>query len=146
MPQNSYLQVSIISPGGKVYETTEAKVVTAPSAAGEVSILPKHAPLFTKLNPGEITVKEEKDAHIFAVFGGFMYVNPDSQVTVLADFAQRSEKIDVDTAQKAKAEAERLMQHKEKYSKDEFARIELTLKQALFAIKIAEKSKRKKTI
>jgi len=144
MTPNNHLEVTLITPTGKIYETTNAKVVIAPAVRGEVAILPKHAPLFTKLNPGEITVKDETGIHNFAVFGGFMDVNPDSQVTIMADFAQRSEKIDLLAAEKAKAEAERLMQHQAKYSKDEFTRLELTLKQALFAIKMVEKSKRKR--
>lgn len=148
MPGNNnsnYLSVAIVTPEGKVYESNEVKVVVAPATLGEVAILPKHAPLFTRLQPGEVKIKTGDKDHVFAVFGGFMDVNPEGQVTVLADFAKRSEEIDFESTKKAKEEAERLMQNKPAYSKDEYARIELTLKQALFAVRIAEKVKRKRT-
>ena len=141
--QDNFLSVSIVTPGGSVFESSQVKVIVAPSALGEVAILPHHAPLFAKLNAGEITVKTKEQTQTFAVFGGFMDVNPEGQVTVLADFAKRSHEIVLQAGKRAREEAERLMQQKEKYSEDEFAHIETTLKQALFSIKIAEKTKRK---
>src|SRR3990167_2376994 len=141
IPNNS-LSVSILTPAGPVYESQEVKVVVAPAVLGEVAILPHHAPLFTWLNAGEVTVTtSEGQSQTFAVFGGFMDVNPDGEITILADFARRSHEIDLAAAQKAKAEAEKLMEQKQTYSEDEFARIETILKQALFSIKIAEKLK-----
>ena len=144
MPPNNTLNVSLITPDGEVYQDSQAAVVIAPASLGEVSILPNHIPFFTRLNTGEVTIKSSDKAQTFAVFGGFMDVNPEGQVTILADFAKRSQEIDLQTAQKAKAEAEKLMQNKTKYSKKEYARIETALKQALFTIKMAEKVKKRK--
>jgi F-type H+-transporting ATPase subunit epsilon len=141
---NNHLTVAILTPGGLVYENQEVKVVVAPAALGEVAILPRHAPLFTRLNAGEVTVTpKEGQSQTFAVFGGFMDVNPEGEITILADFARRSHEIDLAQAQKAKAEAEKLMEQKQLAGEDEFARIETVLKQALFSIKIAEKLKQR---
>lgn len=144
MTSDNNLKVSIITPEETVYQTQEAKVVVAPASLGQVAILPSHSPLFTKLNSGEIKVRLQKNQeNHFAVFGGFMDVN-NNQVIILADFAQRSEAIDLKTAQKAKQEAETLMKNKQKYSKEELLKLETNLKKALFTIKIAEKLKLKK--
>ena len=139
------LQVSILTPDGQVWETREATVVVAPAVLGEVAVLPNHVPLFTRLGAGEVTLTTKDQRQSFAVFGGFMDVNPEGRVTILADFAKRSVEIDLNAAQKAKEEAEKLMQQKQEYSEDEFARIETTLKQALFSIKIAEKLRQKRS-
>jgi len=144
MSSKSFLDVSIITPDGEAYQDSQTSVVIAPASLGEVSILPNHAPFFAKLNAGEVKIKNNGKIQAFAVFGGFMDVNPEGQVTILADFAKRSQEIDLQTAQKAKTEAEKLMQDKTKYSKEEYARIETTLKQALFTIKMAEKAKKRK--
>ena len=93
MANNKLLTVSIVTPEGTVYKTEDAKVVIAPAVLGEVAILPRHAPLFTRLKAGEITIKTLTVKQTFAVFGGFMDVNPESQVTILADFAKRSEEL-----------------------------------------------------
>ena len=143
MPHNQGLQVSIVTPEGKTYEESRVKTIIAPAILGEVAILPDHIPLFTKLRPGEVTIKGEGQEYTFAVFGGFMDVSIEGQVTILADFAKRSKDIDLQSARQAQSQAEKLMQKKNEYSKDEFARIETSLKQALFAIKIAEKRKGK---
>lgn len=144
MSSKSFLDVSIITPDGETYQDSQASVVIAPASQGEVSILPNHAPFFARLNAGEVTIKSSDKTQTLAVFGGFMDVNPEGQVTILADFAKRSQEIDLQTAQKAKAEAEKLMQDKTKYSKEEYARIETALKQALFTIKMAEKAKKRR--
>lgn len=146
MSSNHHLEVAIVTPDGEVYQDSQVNVVIAPAALGEVSILPNHAPFFTKLSAGEVRIKASGQSHNFAVFGGFMDVSPEGGVTILADFAQRSHEIDLENAQKAKTEAEKLMREKQKFSKEEYARIETALRQALFTIKMAEKAKKRKSI
>ena len=69
----------------KVHENVfagEAKSVTIPTTAGEVTILPKHEPLVSTLKPGTITVRDEAGDHTFSVDSGVLEVSYD-QVTVL---------------------------------------------------------------
>ena len=74
-----------------------------------MGILPKHAPLLTILTAGEVMVKRQgEDDLFFAVSGGWMEVRPD-KVTILARTAERSDEIDLQRAEAARASAEALV-------------------------------------
>jgi F-type H+-transporting ATPase subunit epsilon len=60
----------------------EAKSLTVPTAAGEVTVLAKHEPMVTTLKPGTITVRDAAGDHTFAVDSGVLEVSND-QATVL---------------------------------------------------------------
>ncbi|RMG93102.1 MAG: F0F1 ATP synthase subunit epsilon [Zetaproteobacteria bacterium] len=79
----------------------EADMLVAPGVAGELGILPRHAPLLCQLKAGELRIiKGEEEDQVF-VSGGFMEVQPD-MITVLADTAERA--TDIDEAQAIEAE------------------------------------------
>ena len=78
----------------------DVDVVVAPGMAGELAVLPRHAPLLTSLRPGEIMVRNEGEESYIAVGGGFMEVMP-GKVTILADTAERAEEIDEQRAEEA---------------------------------------------
>ena len=83
--------------------------ILAPGIDGQLGILPSHAPLITVLAPGEVLVKREGQEDLFfAVSGGWMEVLP-NQVTILARTAERSDEIDVQRAEAARARAEELL-------------------------------------
>ncbi|MDX8409477.1 MAG: F0F1 ATP synthase subunit epsilon [Mariprofundales bacterium] len=79
--------------------------LVAPGAAGELGIMPKHAPLLSALKPGEMRV--HLGDHIDEVFvsGGFIEVQPD-MITVLADSAERAGDVDEAAAAEAARKAE----------------------------------------
>ncbi len=83
----------------------DVDIVVLPGAAGEMGILPKHAPVLTTLKYGIIKVRKGGKEEIFAVAGGVAEVQPDI-VTVLADSAENVEEIDVARADAARARAE----------------------------------------
>lgn len=69
----------------KVHENVfsgEARSVTLPTAAGEVTILPKHEAFVSTIKPGTITVRSDAGEHTFPVDTGVLEVSND-QVTVL---------------------------------------------------------------
>lgn len=87
----------------------EVSEILAQGIEGELGILPRHAPLITVLAPGEVQVKREGQEDLFfAVSGGWMEVLP-TQVTILARTAERSDEIDVQRAEAARARAEELL-------------------------------------
>ena len=89
--------------------TGEVREITAPGAEGVLGILPRHAPLITVLNPGEVVVKRDGEPDLFfAVSGGWMEVMP-NHVTILARTAERSDEIDVQRAEAARARAAELL-------------------------------------
>ena len=87
----------------------QAKMVIATGEAGELGIAPRHAPLITRLKPGQVRVQlENGDEQCFYVSGGILEVQP-QVVTVLADTAIRARDLDEAAARRAKENAERLL-------------------------------------
>ena len=81
-------------------------MVFAPAVMGEIGIAPGHAPLVTKMGPGEVRVKDaDGNESAFYVSGGMIEVQP-KVVTVLSDTAQRAEDLDEAAILKAREEAE----------------------------------------
>lgn len=111
--------------------------ITAPSVGGEVTILPNHIPLFTKLDDGLIRFKKNGIDHEYAVMGGFMDVAPNNRVTILADTALRAADINLAKAEEAKKKAEAAMQNKQ--SEVEFKQAEASLRKALLELNVARR-------
>ena len=105
----SSLRVEIVSAEREIY-SGEARAVTAPAELGEVGIHPRHAPLITRLQPGEVKVEAEEggEALRFFVSGGMLEVQP-HQVTVLADTAMRGADLDEAKAEEARRRAEQAL-------------------------------------
>ena len=102
------LHVDIVSAESEIFSGT-ATMVFAPAEMGEVGIAPRHAPLLTRLKPGEVRVQSQdgKDQSFF-VSGGMLEVQPHI-ITVLADTAIRAADIDEAHAMEAKSRAEKLL-------------------------------------
>lgn len=99
------LRVDIVSAEGNIHQG-DAAMVFAPAEMGEVGIAPRHAPLLTRLKPGEVRVKTPEGENLqFFVGGGILEVQP-HLVTVLADTAIRAKDADEAAAAAAKASAE----------------------------------------
>ena len=99
------IHVDIVSAEREIFSGL-AEMVFAPAELGEVGISPRHAPLITKLNPGEVRVKvSETESYPFFISGGLLEVQP-HLVTILADTAIRAKDIDEAAALEAKAKAE----------------------------------------
>jgi F-type H+-transporting ATPase subunit epsilon len=98
------LQVDIVSAEQAIFSGLAERVI-APGEAGELGILPEHAPLLTRIKPGTVRILPQGggEEEVIYVSGGMMEVQPD-RVTVLADTSVRAHDLD-----EAKAlEAERL--------------------------------------
>ena len=108
----STIRCDIVSAEAEIFHG-EAELVVATGELGELGIAPQHAPLITRLKPGKVVVTlpggEKLD---FAISGGILEVQP-QVVTVLADTAIRAQDIDEAAVLAAKAEAERILAHKD---------------------------------
>lgn len=97
--------VDIVSAEGHVY-SGEASLLVVDACEGQLGIAARHAPLLTRLNPGEVRVVIGADEErVFFVSGGILEVQS-HHVTVLADTALRGEEIDEDSAAAARLHAE----------------------------------------
>ncbi len=133
------LKVDIVSAEGHIHQG-EAAMVFAPAEMGEVGIAPRHAPLLTRLKPGEVRVKgTDGSEQQFFVSGGILEVQP-SLVTVLADTALRTKDADEAAALEAKRRAEEAMSNAK--SDIDMARAQAELAQAAALIQFLQKIKK----
>jgi len=98
------IRCEIVSQDRTVFQGDVDSVIL-PGAAGEMGILPHHAPVLTTLKYGVIKVRRGGNEELFAVAGGVAEVQP-TIITVLADAAENVEEIDVIRAQAARKRAE----------------------------------------
>jgi F-type H+-transporting ATPase subunit epsilon len=102
------IRCDIVSAEAEIFRG-QAKMVIATGEAGELGIAPRHAPLITRLKPGQVRVLAENgEEQFFYVSGGILEVQP-QVVTVLADTAIRARDLDEAAARRAKENAERLL-------------------------------------
>ena len=100
--------LSLVTPEGPAYEG-EAQMLIVPGAAGEIGVLPRHAPLLAMLKAGEIRVKTGDDWQTFAAGPGYFKIQQD-RALVLVDDAVRAEEIDVEQARREADEARALLE------------------------------------
>ena len=101
------IRCEIVSQDRTVF-TGDVDIVVLPGAAGEMGILPKHAPVLTTLKYGIIKVRKAGKEEVFTVAGGIAEVQPDI-VTILADAAENVEEIDEARAEAARKRAEEVL-------------------------------------
>jgi F-type H+-transporting ATPase subunit epsilon len=102
------IRVDIVSAEAEIYHG-QAEMVVATGEMGELGIAPRHAPLITRLKPGQVRVIQPGgEEQFFYVSGGILEVQP-QVVTILTDTALRAKDIDEAAAQKAKDDAERAL-------------------------------------
>ena len=98
------IRCEIVSQDRTVFQG-DVDIVVLPGVAGEMGILPHHAPVLTILKYGVIKIRKQGKEELFAVAGGMAEVQPEV-VTILADAAENIEDIDITRAQAAKKRAE----------------------------------------
>lgn len=108
----STFQVEVVSAEGQIF-SGEATAVYAAAITGEIGILPRHAPLLTKLKPGALRVQTDGGEQNIFIGGGIMEVQP-KLVTVLADSAMRAGDADEQAALAAKQRAEEFLANAKK--------------------------------
>jgi len=104
----STIQVDIVSAESEIFSGAATMVVVS-GEEGELGIAPRHAPLLTRIKPGQVRVMlPEGGEEFYYVSGGMLEVQP-HVVTVLADTAARAADLDEAAAVRAKEEAERVL-------------------------------------
>jgi len=96
------LIAEIVTPERILY-TSEVRMVVANTPSGEIGILPLHAPLVTRIAPGEVRLQfgdSVADWEFFSVSGGYLQVHED-KVIVLADAAVAVSQIDAARAKES---------------------------------------------
>lgn len=122
------IRCEIVSQDRMVWEG-EADIVVVPGVAGEMGILPNHAPLLSTLKFGILKVRSKGEEEVFTVAGGVVEVQPDL-ITVLADSAENVGEIDVARAREARKRAEELLKEGPPADTDAYLRLEAALRRS----------------
>lgn len=99
------LTYKIITPE-RVLMEGEADAITAMTANGEITVLPKHEPIVTLLRAGEMKVRKGSEVTIIAASTGLLEVRGNNEVIILADTAERFEELEFAAIEEAKRRAE----------------------------------------
>ncbi|MDQ3696102.1 MAG: F0F1 ATP synthase subunit epsilon [Chloroflexota bacterium] len=106
------LHVEIVTGERVILTEDDVDMVIAPGSDGTLGILPRHAPLISTLDAGELRIKKDGREESIIVFGGFIEVTPE-KVIVLADTAERAEEIDLARAEESRRSAETAISNRE---------------------------------
>jgi len=134
------LHVDIVSAEAEIFSGT-ATMVFAPAEMGEVGIAPRHAPLVTRLKPGEVRVQTQEGNELsFFVSGGLLEVQPHI-VTVLSDTAIRAADLDEAQALEARDRAEKMLA--DKTADIDYAKAQSELAQSMAQLAAIKKLRQK---
>jgi F-type H+-transporting ATPase subunit epsilon len=134
------VHVDIVSAEKEIFSGL-AQMVFAPAELGEVGISPRHAPLISRLKPGEVRVKvSETEVYPFYVSGGMLEIQP-HLVTILADTAIRAKDIDEAAAIEAKARAEEALA--DKSGKMDFTAAQGQLQEAIMQLRTLDRFRKR---
>jgi F-type H+-transporting ATPase subunit epsilon len=129
----STLKTKILTPYGTVYDG-EVTGIQMPGKVGSFEVRYNHAPIISILDIGKLTIREASGSEaLFAISGGYVEVNK-NVVTVLAETAERKDKIDVQRAEDAKNKAEQEIRKQ----KARDLNTEMALKRAINRIRVSE--------
>ena len=101
------LILSIVTPE-KQLVADEVDQVNVPGTEGDFGILYDHAPLLTNLRSGQLSYEKDGETVAIVVSGGYLEVT-DNRVTVLAETGEFLHEIDRERAERAHADAEKLL-------------------------------------
>ncbi len=134
------VHVDIVSAEKEIFSGL-AEMVFAPAELGEVGISPRHAPLISRLKPGEVRVKvSDKEIYPFYISGGLLEIQP-HLITILADTAIRAKDIDEAAAIEAKARAEEALA--DKSGKIDFVTAQMQLQQAVMQLRTLDRLRKR---
>jgi len=122
--------------------------VTLPTTEGEITILPDHIPLIAGLKSGDVVAVTNVEHIPMAVVGGFLEVKKNeegnTEVAVLADFAEHVKELSDEKIAQARARSEELKKQMENKDHVDFEHFESELERSLTRVKIADKWRTKK--
>ena len=141
------LKLKIVTPERLVLEEMVDQV-SLPTTLGEITVLPDHIPLITGLNSGDVVGYLNGEHIPMAVVGGFVEIKQnekgETEVAVLADFAEHLSELSDTAIEKAKARAEELKKLMENREHVDFEHLEAELERSLTRVKIADKWRTRK--
>ena len=132
------LRLEVVTAERQVF-ADDVDMVIAPGCEGQLGILPRHAPLMTMLEVGELRAKKGSEEISMIVTGGFLEVFR-NKVTVLANAAERADEVDIARAEEARRRAEERL--RSRAANIDLARAEAALRRSLMRLKVGRRRRR----
>jgi F-type H+-transporting ATPase subunit epsilon len=130
----STFPVEIVTPSGGIVYEHGADHVRLPGENGYFGILAHHADLMASLGTGRVDIDEPGGNHVeLALCNGFVQIRG-GRVRILAEAAERKERIDVERAREAEGRARQRLQNGEQVDR---SRAEAALARALLRQQVA---------
>ena len=126
------LLLEIITPTGTVYSGA-VEMVTLPTSTGQIGIYPLHAPLLTRMVPGEMIVRRGSRDEFLAVGQGLVEITAD-RISIVTDMAVAVDKIDEARVEEARRQAEARL--RDKISDEEVATVNASLARSLAQLRV----------
>ncbi|MBV1774628.1 F0F1 ATP synthase subunit epsilon [Burkholderiaceae bacterium DAT-1] len=135
------MHLDVVSAEEQIFSGT-VEFLAAPGEEGEIGILPRHAPLLTRVKPGALRIKvanSNQPEQLIFVSGGILEVQP-HVVTVLADTAIRGEDLDEAKASEARKRAEEALANRS--GAMDYAKAQAELAQAIAQLAAIQRLKK----
>jgi F-type H+-transporting ATPase subunit epsilon len=135
----THLTLEIVTPDRSVV-AEKVDEVEIPGAEGYFGVLPGHTPLLAMLQVGELWYRKGNETVHLAIAFGFAEVLPD-RVTILAQFAEKADEIDIARAEAAKRRAEERVSTPILASEMDYERARIAMMKALIRLQVASRAR-----
>ncbi len=135
----THLTLEIVTPDRKVV-TEKVDEVEIPGAEGYFGVLPGHTPLLAMLQVGELWYRKGHETVYLSIAFGFAEVLPD-RVTILAQFAEKADEIDIARAEAAKRRAEERVAAPILAPEMDYERARIALLKSLIRLQVATRAR-----
>ena len=126
------LKLEIVTPTAVAY-SADVEMVTMPAVDGQIGVLPRHVPLFTRIVPGEIIVRSNGREQSMVVGEGLVAITGE-QVAIVTDMAIPVDQIDEAKVEEARQRAAARL--REKISDEEVATVNASLARSLAQLNV----------
>lgn len=134
------MHLDIVTPEKNIF-SGDITSLTVPTTSGYITILPHHVNLLTQVSPGEVDITFENKKQYLGITGGFLEMNND-KITIVADYAVRSEDIAVEKAIAAQKRAEEILRKKEEgISEQDLVIAQSDIRRAAMELHVANRRK-----
>ncbi len=126
------LHLKVVTPE-KLLIDEEVSQVNVSTEQGQLGILPHHANLMAKLEPGELIIKKNGKEDTLVIGDGFLQIT-DNTLTIMTDLATYEQDIDEKAVEDAKKRAEQALE--QTLSDEEYAETLANLEKSLAQLRI----------
>ncbi|HLE11927.1 MAG: ATP synthase F1 subunit epsilon [Bdellovibrionales bacterium RIFOXYD12_FULL_39_22] len=132
----SFFSVDVLTPSSVIAKGLPAESLLVQTVRGQINILPHHTHVIEKLDTGLVSLINAGKQEDFIVTTGICKLL-DNKVVILANVAERPEKVDMERAKRALEKAKKKITGSENLTYDEFIKYQRKVDRAEIRIKMA---------